>query len=110
MGFNADKCEVIRITSKKRPLCSDYTIHNQKLNIKTETKYLGVTISSDLSWSRHADNIAKKADSTMEFLKRSIRSASQAAKATAYKTFVGPIVEYAATTWAPFTDTNTDKI
>ena len=110
MGFNADKCEVIRITNKKRPLCSDYTIHNQKLNIKTETKYMGATISSDLSWSRHADNIAKKADSTMEFLKRSIRSASQAAKATAYKTFVGPIVEYAATTWAPFTDTNTDKI
>ena len=34
MGFNADKCEVIRITNKKMPLCSDYTIHNQKLNIK----------------------------------------------------------------------------
>ena len=133
MGFNADMCEVIRITTKKRPLCSDYTIHKQKLidilgqvwylivsipdlcnlitlNIKTEAKYLGVTISSDLSWSRHADNVAKKANSTMGFLKRNIRSAPQAAKATAYKTFVRPIVEYAATTWAPSTDTNTDKI
>ena len=49
MGLNADKCKVIGITNKKRPLCSDYTIHNQKLNIKTEAKYLGVTISSDLS-------------------------------------------------------------
>ena len=28
MCFNADKCELIRITTKKRPLCSDYTIHN----------------------------------------------------------------------------------
>ena len=108
-GFNADKCEVIRITNKKRPLCSDYTIHNQKLNIETEAKYLGlgVTISSDLSWSRHAD---KKANSTMGFLKRNIRSAPQATKDTAYKTFVRPIVEYAAPTWAPSTDTNTDKI
>ena len=107
--FNADKCEVIRITNKKRPLCSDYTIHNQKLNIKTEAKYLGVTISSDLSLSRHADNVAKKANSTMGFPKRNIRSAPQAAKATACKRFACPIVEYAATTWAPSTNTNTDK-
>ena len=98
MGFNADKCEVIRITNKKRPFCSDYTIHNQKLNIKTETKYLGVTISSDLSWSRHAENVVKKANSTMGFLKRNIRSAPQAAKDTANKTFVRPTAEYAATT------------
>ena len=110
MGFNADKCEVIRITTKKRPLCLDYSIHNQKLNVKTEAKYLGVTISSDLSWSRHADNVAKKANFTMGFLKRNIRSAPKAAKDTACKTFVRPIVEYAATTWAPSTDANTDKI
>ena len=104
MGFDVDKSEVIRVPNKKRPLCSDNNIHNQKLNIKTEAKHMGVTISSDLSWSRHADNVAKKANSTMGFLKRNMRSAPQAAKATAYKTFVGPIVEYAATTWAPSTD------
>ena len=40
MEFNADKCEVIHITNENRPLRSDYTIHNQKLNIKTEAKYL----------------------------------------------------------------------
>ena len=85
-------------------------MHNQKLALRTGTKYLGVTIGSDLSWSRHADNITKKANSTMGFLKRNIRSAPQAAKETAYKTFVRPIVEYAATTWAPFTDTETSKI
>ena len=75
MALNAEKCEVIRITNKKRPLCSDYFIHNQKLALRTEAKYLGVTIGSDLSWSRHADNITKKAKSTMGFLKRNIRSA-----------------------------------
>ena len=46
----------------------------------------------------------------MGFLKRNIRSAPQSAKETAYKTFVRPIVEYAAVTWAPFTDTKTSKI
>ena len=46
----------------------------------------------------------------MGFLKRNIRSAPQAAKATAYKTLVRSIVECVTTTWAPSTDTNTDKI
>ena len=39
-----------------------------------------------------------------------MKSALQAAKDTAYKTFVCPIVEYAAAAWAPFTDTANDKI
>ena len=69
-----------------------------------------MTISSDLSWSRHADHVTKKANSTIGFLKRNMRSAPQAAKDTAYKTFVRPIVEYAATAWAPSTNKANDKI
>ena len=110
MTFNADRCDVIRITNKKKSVWSDYTIHNQKLAIKTEAKYLGVTFSSDLSWSRHVDNVTKKANSTMGFLKRNITSAPQTAKETAYKTFIGPIVEYATTSWAPLTETDNQKI
>ena len=67
-----------------------------------------MTISSDLSWSRHADHVTKKANSTIGFLKRNMRSAPQAAKDTAYKTFARTIVEYAA--WEPFTDKANDKI
>ena len=44
----------------------------QKLNIKTEKKYIGVTISSDLSRSRYADNVTKKVNSTDGFLKRNM--------------------------------------
>ena len=39
----------------------------------------------------------EKANSTMAFLRRNIRSASQQAKSTAYKTFVRPTLEYAST-------------
>ena len=94
---------------KKRPLCSDYTIHNQKLNKKTEAKYLGVTISSDYPGAG-MQTMLRRRHSTMGFLKRNLRPAPQATKDTAYKTFVHPIVEYAATTWAPSTDTITNKI
>ena len=67
MAFNADKCEVLRITNKRRPICADYYIHSQKLAMKTDAKYLGVTICNDLSWSKHTDNVAKNANSTMEY-------------------------------------------
>ena len=107
MAFNAEKCEVLCISNKKHPLQHNYFIHGQKLSTKTDSKYLGVTISSNLSWSKHVNNISKKANSTMAFLRGNTRSASQQAKSTAYKTFVRPTLEYASTVWTPHdTDSN----
>ena len=74
-----------------------YFISGQKLTTKSDVKYLGVTICSDLSWSKHKANICKKADSTMAFMRCSIRPAFKQAKSTAYKTFVRPTLEYAST-------------
>ena len=110
MSFNADKCEVLRITNKRRPILSDYYIHNQKLAIKTDAKYLDVTISSDLSWAKHTGNIVKKANSTMAFLRRNIKSTPPSAKDTAYKSDVRPTLEYASKTWASNTAILTQKI
>ena len=107
MAFNAEKCEVLCISNKKHPIQHNYFIHGQKLATKADSKYLGVTISNNLSWSKHVNNISKKANSTMAFLRRNIRSASQQAKSTAYKTFVRPTLEHASTVWTPHdTDSN----
>ena len=110
MAFNAEKCEVLCITNKKNTIQHNYLIHGQKLAIKSDSKYLGVTISSNLSWSKHVNNISKKANSTMAFLRRNIRPASQQAKSTAYKTFVRPTLEYASTVWSPHTDTDSNQL
>ena len=101
MAFNAEKYEVLCISNKKHPIQHNYFIHGRKLATKTDSKFLGVTISGNLSWSKLVNNISKKANSTMAFLRRNIRSASQQAKSTAYKTFVKPTLEYASTVWTP---------
>ena len=87
-----------------------YFISGQKLTTKSDAKYLGVTICSDLSWSKHKANIYKKADSTMAFMRRSIRPAFKQAKSTAYKTFVRPILEYTSTVWTPHTEADKNQL
>ena len=49
-----DKCEILCIMNKKCPNQQDYFIHGLKLATKSDAKYLGVTIWSDLLWSKHA--------------------------------------------------------
>jgi len=60
MEFNAAKCEVIRITTKRNPIIFPYQIHQTTLNATNQAKYIGVTIIPDLSWKCHIDNITKK--------------------------------------------------
>ena len=109
MAFNAEKCEVLCITNKINSIQHNYFIHGQKLATKSDSKYLGVTISSNLSWSKHVNNISKKANSNMTFLRLNIRQASQQAKSTAYKTFIRPTLEYASTVWSPHTNTDSNQ-
>jgi len=74
------------------------------LNTVDSAEYLGVTISSDLSWTNHVNNITKKANSTLSFLRRYISSCPAKSKINAYNTYVRPSIEYASSVWAPYTD------
>ena len=73
-------------------------------------KYLGVTLSGDLSWGAHVNNISKKANQILGFLKYNIKVHKHDLKSTAYKTFVRPQLEYASTVWSPHTVTDIQKI
>jgi ribonucleotide reductase alpha subunit len=43
---------------------ANYYIHGQQLQIVDNAKYVGLTISKNLSWNNHINNITKKANST----------------------------------------------
>ena len=75
-----------------------------------EAKYLGVTIKQDLKWETHINNISKKANSTLGFLRRNLKVTSCSIKEKAYKSLVRPQVEYASPVWDPYLKKNIDQI
>ena len=89
MQFHTDKCEVIHITNKMNHISGKYSIHGQQLQIVKHAKYLGVTISSGLSWNQHIDNTVKKATNSFNFLRRNIRDCSPMVKEQCYKLIAG---------------------
>ena len=73
-------------------------------------KYLGVTISKDLSWDSHIENITVSANRTLGFIKRNIKTKNQEIRTIAYNTLVRPQVGYASSVWSPYTKENINKI
>jgi hypothetical protein len=100
MEFNQDKCEVLRITRKKNPTIFPYTFHNKTLKSAESAKYLGVTISKDLNWTQHINNITSKAKQSLRFIQRNVKTQNRQLKTSAF--YVRPQLEYCSTIWHPW--------
>ena len=103
MKFNIDKCFILRVGRTKHKLVHSYTLHNQNLSETDSAKYLGLTITSDLQWNQHINNITNKANSILGLLRRNLRIPSQTIKTHAYQSLVRPHLEYTSTVWDPHT-------
>jgi len=63
MTFNEIKCKLMHISRKKSPVLptTPITLNGTVLETVNTFKYLGLLISSDLSWTPHIQNICSKA-------------------------------------------------
>ena len=75
-----------------------------------DAKYLGVTLSNDLEWSKHIATMTNKANSKLSFLCRYLKGCPEKLKQTAYFSLVSSFMEYGATVWDPYQKYNSDKI
>ncbi len=101
MNFNAKKCNILSISRSRTPFSMLYTIGGQVLEHVNSAKYLGVTITNELSWSQHITSTANKANSSLGFLRRNLRLCPAKLKETAYFSLVRSVLEYSAAIWDP---------
>ena len=110
MEFHPQKCQVIRVTRMKTPLPTNYTLHGHLLEVVTSAKYLGITISEDLSWNRHINQVCSKAGMTLGMIKRNLKINSPRIKEQAYSSLVRPVMEYGSAVWDPYTQSNVHRV
>ena len=111
MELNTSKCQVVQVTGSRNPISASlYLLHGEILETVSSAKYLGVDITSNLSWGSHVDRITNSANKTLGFIKRNVRTKMSGVREAAYNTLIRPQLEYAAAIWDPHTKVKTEQI
>ena len=68
MEFNPSKCQVVHATGSRKTVKTDYVLHGQVLESVPCARYLGVDISSGLTWNSYIDRVTANANRTLGFI------------------------------------------
>ena len=90
MDFNVEKCKLMRITMKKQPFISNFTLKGSVLEEADEFRDLGFLTNDHLSWNSHIDTITSKDNRILGLIKRTCRG---------WKDFVLHTSEIASGVW-----------
>ena len=101
MDLNVNKCKVKCLSRSKLFARPRYAFGSDPLEIVDCYKYLGVTISNDLSWKKHTDLTVSKATIMSGFVKRLVISRDPLIQTKLFCALVRPIIEYACPVWFP---------
>ena len=100
LKLNVKKCKSLLLSRRRVPVCTHtIVINDQPLEKVQSYKYLGVHISSDLSWSNHVSNVCSRAKKQMGMLYR--RFYCDCEPNTLKILYVRPLLEYAVPVWDP---------
>ena len=112
MQFNPSKCQVVQVTGSKskKPINSEYILYGQVLETVTCARYIGVDVSSTLSWNSHIDRVVNNANRTLGYIRLNIKCQNTDVRESAYNTLVRPQLEYASAVWDPHTKERISKI
>ena len=104
MEFNHNKCMTL-YTSRKKPVVESYAVYPRwSLQQVARISDLGITVSSDLSWSKHIQVTVAKANKTLGLIKRICRDIHDpTTRRFLYCSLVRPKMEYASNVWSPNT-------
>ena len=102
LQFNTQKCKFMRVTRKRPGICPP-TLYLccQPLQEVDSYKYLGILLSSDLSWAQHIQSICGKAKKLVGLIyRRFSQHSSPESLLQMYVALARPHLEYASPVWS----------
>ena len=99
LSLNITKTNYI-IFSKKRTLSANILMGNTTLVQLSDTKFLGVILSSDLSWSKHINIVVNKTSKNIGIIAKVRHLLPTSHTCMLYKTLVEPYINYCNLVWA----------
>ena len=84
MRFNAAKCNIMRVSRTRDTKLLYYSLTGQTLDEVMDAKYLAVTLSNDVEWSKLIAIMTNKANSKLSFLHRNLKGCPEKLGQTAY--------------------------
>ena len=101
LALNTSKSHLMPITRSRNPLQTHLTVDGIPLEVVHCTKYLGVNISSDLTWGQHISITCKEAKQHLGCTHRKFHQASPQVHLKLYSSMILPKLEYCISVWDP---------
>ena len=110
LRLNTKKTKLLVISRKRKPPAPTLSIKGEVVEQVPSFKYLGITISQNLSWSLHMGNMCCKARRLLGYLYRCFTLADRACPSQLYRSLVLPVLSYCSSVWDPLESTHINKL
>lgn len=101
LSLNVSKCAHITFTRSQHRSVRSYLLGASLVSKVHSYKYLGVHLTSNLSWSNHINAITNEANRSLGYFLRNLKAAPSSVKHQAFTTLVRPKLEYCSSVWDP---------
>ena len=98
---NFSKTQLLPITCSRRAPTLNVYINGERIKPCKSVKYVGVIISTDMSWSQHIAQTCRKAKQQLGMIHRKLYQSPGQIHHQIYRAAVLPKLEYHASVWDP---------
>ena len=104
LKFSVPKCKCMLLTHKRNTHSPTMELDGVSLELVTQYKYLGITISSNLHWAPHINRICSNARKYLGLIYRNFATniSNPTTFLCLYLALVRPSLEYASQVWDPY--------
>ena len=114
LHFNTSKCKFMAVSRKRTGVVPPpLMLKGQQLQQVGYFKYLGLLLSSDLSWSSHVENVRSRARILLGLLYRQYYQLAEPhtlLQLYMYLSLIRSHLEYASSVWNPYLQRDKNKI